>query len=343
VVGPTNITGETGTDAINTIAFANGNCADAYIGGNFTSVNGTAVNDIAEIDTTTGNVVTSFAANANNTVDSIVASGNHLLVGGKFTAINGSTIKRLVSLSPATGLSDGFVNLSVNSGMVYNQQLSHNGTLDLIEGSFTTVGGQSRPQMAMLNVSGTNATVTAWSSPTFAIACTDTWWARAAAWSPDDSTVYVATTGFHEVGVSSHGPQPAGNPCDVAMAFPATQASVSLTWDNQTGCDSLFAIAADTNAVYASGHERYSMNQNACDTLGAGGYNAPGMEGMDPANGNLYVTPTNSAGYYSRSRGIGADDELVTSAGLWIASDNDEGNPTCGGVTGRGGICFLPY
>ena len=46
------------------------------------------------------------------------------------------------------------------------------------------------------------------------------------------------------------------------------------------------------------------MNPDDCDTR-ARAYNAPGMEGLDPANGNLYVTPDNSAGYYSRDRGIG--------------------------------------
>ncbi len=40
---------------------------------------------------------------------------------------------------------------------------------------------------------------------------------------------------------------------------------------------------------------------------------------------------------------LGADDMLLTSAGLWIASDNDAGTDTCGGVSGLAGICFLPY
>ena len=127
------------------------------------------------------------------------------------------------------------------------------------------------------------------------------------------------------------------------MAFPATQASVSPRWINQTGCDSLYTAAADSQGAYFGGHERWSMNPNACDSLGSGGYSAPGMEGLNPASGALFVNSPGSAGYYSRARGLGADGMLVTSAGLWIASDNLDGSDTCGGVSGHAGICFLPY
>ncbi len=112
---------------------------------------------------------------------------------------------------------------------------------------------------------------------------------------------------------------------------------------NYTGCDSLYSAAADANGAYFGGHERFSMNANGCDALGNGGYNAPGMEGLDPANGNLYVSSDGSAGYYSRDRGLGADDMLTTSAGLWIASDNQSGSQMCGGAQNLSGICFLPY
>ncbi len=127
------------------------------------------------------------------------------------------------------------------------------------------------------------------------------------------------------------------------MAFPATQASVNPKWINQTGCDSLFSTAADSQAAYFGGHDRYSMNPNDCNALGAGGYNAPGLEGLNPASGALYVNSAGSAGYYSRARGLGADDMLLTSAGLWIASDNFDDSDTCGEVSGHAGICFLPY
>ena len=46
---------------------------------------------------------------------------------------------------------------------------------------------------------------------------------------------------------------------------------------------------------------------------------------------------------YSRSRGHGADDMLLNSDGLWIASDNFGGGTSCGGQAGFSGICFLPF
>jgi hypothetical protein len=63
----------------------------------------------------------------------------------------------------------------------------------------------------------------------------------------------------------------------------------------------LYSAAADSKGAYFAGHELYSMNQEACNTLGPGGCNAPGMEGLDPANGHLYVNSGGTAGYYSRA------------------------------------------
>ena len=75
---------------VNSIAFNGSNCSDAYIGGDFTSVNGTAVQNIAEIDTSTGNVVPGFGDHANFEVWTILPVNGHLLVGGDFTYINGT-------------------------------------------------------------------------------------------------------------------------------------------------------------------------------------------------------------------------------------------------------------
>ena len=49
---------------VNTIAFNGGNCADAYIGGQFTSAGGAAATNIAEIGTPTGALVPRFSHHA---------------------------------------------------------------------------------------------------------------------------------------------------------------------------------------------------------------------------------------------------------------------------------------
>ncbi len=355
-----NVVGTYGTtsdvsNTLNTIAFAKGNCADAYIGGHFTSVNGTAVKNLAEISTTTGNVVTAFKSNAAGVVETIAAAGNHLLVGGRFTTINGDTTDPyFVSLSPATGSSDGFLHLSIsgnyqfpgvssNATHVYNQQISPDNTLDLVEGDFTSAGGQARQQAFILNVSGTSATVTGWNAPELNTNCAtvEPFYAQAGAWSPDGSTVYFATTGYHPNGVPV-GATPRTGPCDAALAFPATQTAVNALWSNYTGCDSIYAVAADASAAYFGGHERWSMNPADCDEQGPGAYPASGMEGLDPATGALYLSADGTAGYYSKDRGLGADFMMTTSAGLWIASDNLDQSQYCGGVS-TSGICLLPY
>ena len=69
---------------------------------------------------------------------------------------------------------------------------------------------------------------------------------------------------------------------------------------------------------------------------GPGAIVAPGMEGLSPATGALTLNPT-------RGRGIGADDMLITSAGLWIASDNAQNTDMWGGKFNHAGICLLPY
>src|SRR5262249_48700666 len=258
---------------VNTVAFNGSNCADAYLGGQFTSINGTAVKNIAEVDTTTGNVVTAFGHSAGGQVETLLGVGGHILAGGYSTSINGSgAAPYMTSLDPTTGKDDGFVSLNIsgnyqfpgvssNATRVYNQELSHSGTLDLVMGDFTSVGGQPRQQIFMLNLATSPATITPWTSPEwdgsqgeatpsnphngypYECATVEPYSIQAAAWSPDDSTVYISTTGYHPNGWPVGG-TPRNGLCDAAAAFPATQGPVLHEWVNYTGCDSLYSAAA---------------------------------------------------------------------------------------------------
>jgi hypothetical protein len=332
---------------VNTIAFVGGDCSQAFIGGSFSSVSGHAVQNLAKISTTTGAVDPTFKTAADKQVETIVNVGTHLLTGGYFKNINGSTRDYYASLNPTTGSDDGYLNLNIsgnyqfpgvgaNPSRVFNQQLSHSGTKLLVEGDFTSVGGQHREQIFMLDLGATAATVDGWTSPEFLTNCNsnEAFYLQAAAWSVNDSQVFTATTGYKPNGSSASGPRT--GLCDSAAAFPATSTSVTHTWINYPGCDSLYSIAADSTTVYVGGHERWISNPNGCDNQGPGAIVAPGMAGLSTSTGALTWNPT-------RGRGKGADDMLITSAGLWIASDNDQNTNMCAGKFGLGGICFLSY
>jgi hypothetical protein len=342
---------------VNSIALTS-DCTHAYIGGTFTSVGGTAVENIAEIDTSAGAVVSGFGNSANDQVNTVLLTPNgHLLVGGSFTSMNGSGANPYyVSLNPVTGKDDGYLNLNIsghyvypgvgtNNTAVYNQQLSPDGAHVLAEGVFTKVQGNPRQQIFMLNLSASHGNVSTWNSSEFSQYCADKhpFYIKAAAWSPDESTIYVADTGFHPLGWN--GSFPLTGLCDAVAAFPGTRVGgLTHEWINYTGCDSLLSVAADSSAVYVGGHERWADNPKGCNAPGPGAIPAPGMGGFTPgASGGSLLPVGGTVGLYSRARGLGADDMLVTSAGLWIASDNFANASQCGGVSGLAGICFLPY
>jgi hypothetical protein len=277
----------------------------------------------------------------------MLAYKDHLLVGGNFTRTNGYSRYYYESVSPSTGKVDGFVSLHLtgqltnSSRKIYNQQLSHSGNLLLVEGSFTGVAGQPRQQIFMLNLGGSTAKLTGWTSPDLSKNCVsrESFYVRAAAWSPNDSTVYVADTGDHPSNWST-GQFPLWGMCDAVAAFPATQKSVNRSWIEYSGCDSYYSVAADDSAVYAAGHPRWADNPNGCNTAGPGAIADPGLQGLNPANGADKTS--GGSPMYSMSR-ANADDMLMTSAGLWVASTNRFNANVCGGASNHSGICLLPH
>jgi len=334
-----------------------GDCRHAFIGGNFSQAGGSSAHNIAYIRTYNNTMVQDWAHSANGQVDTLLRTGgNHLLVGGKFTAINGSSKKYYVSLNLSNGRDDGYLNLNIsghyvypgvgfNSTEVYNQQLSPDGAHVLAEGTFTMVQGNARQQIFMLNLS-TSANVSTWYSNEFNGFCATKhpFYVKAAAWAPDMSNVYIASTG--KAPFNWNNTFPLTGLCDVVAAFPgARHGGLSHEWINYTGCDSLYSVAADSTTVYVGGHQRWANNQNGCNNAGQGAIPAPGLGGFTAgaSGGTLRKNSAGTAGLYSRDRGLGADQIYRTSAGIWIASDNQGGSDTCGGVSGLAGICFLPY
>jgi hypothetical protein len=329
-------------------------CKHAFIGGKFTQVDGSAADNIAYIRTYNNTMVQDWAHSANGLVDTILRTpNNHLLVGGQFTSINGSSKKYYVSLNLSNGKDDGYLNLNISghyvfpgSGVsnteVYNQQLSPDGGHVLAEGTFTKVESSARQQIFMLNL-GSHGNVSTWNSSEFNAFCADKhpFYIKSAAWSPDMSAVYVADTGFVPQGWNKQ--FPLTGLCDAVAAFPATRnGGLTHVWINYTGCDSLYSVAADNSTVYVGGHERWANNANGCNQAGAGAIPSQGLGGFTHS-GSVLTASGGTTGLYTRGRGLGADQIYRTSAGIWIASDNESGTDTCGNASGLAGLCLLPY
>jgi hypothetical protein len=333
---------------VNSVALS-ADCRTAYLGGSFTTVNHVAARNLVAVDAATGQVLNGFARNVSAQVQTVFVSGSHVLVGGYFSSINGSSAHRYVaSLNPLTGKDDGFLDLRIsgtyvypgvqpNGTRVYNTEVSHDGSRLLVMGDFTSVGGQHREQIFMLDLA--TGQVTGWTSDAFYAKCAtvEPFYLQAAAWSWDDSAVYVATTGYKPYNKPA-GSTPRTGLCDATAAFPSSPVDhPKATWINYTGCDSLFSVAADQSMVYVGGHHRWISNPRGCDFAGPGAIPAPGVSGIDPTTG-----AGSTAWNPTRDRGQGADDMLVTAAGLWVASDTFFGSKWCGGFR-HPGVCFFPY
>jgi hypothetical protein len=334
---------------------------DVLIGGQFTTVGGVAVRNLAKVDEVTGANQASFTLHPAGRVAHIevvrdLGGAMHALVGGYAAPF-------LRSVDPVTGANQSYLGnitlsgkyefpgAAAHSTRIYNMTVHPTpyqpGSTTvhpavLMTGVFTSVGGQRHEQVFRLNLTPGTATVSRWAPADLYAHChwKQPFYAQDAAWSSDGTRIFVVTTGYRlksEIDMPvSQRPERRTGPCDAVISYPTTEAEFTgYQWINYTGCDSLYAVATDAQTVFIGGHQRWISNGNACDKLGAGGRVQAGLGEVTPTNGVAQAGP-------NRGRGLGANDLLRTSAGLWIASDNQANTAGCGNATARMGICFLP-
>lgn len=130
-----------------------------YLGGGFTTVNGAPQGRLAAVTSDTGSLVPGWSGTpSNNLVRALVADEqDRLFVGGNFSRIGGRAIARLAAVSQSTGAVDaGFVPAPSNT--VRALALSDDGTRLYAGGSFTAIGGASRPGAGELDATSGRAT-----------------------------------------------------------------------------------------------------------------------------------------------------------------------------------------
>jgi PKD repeat protein len=131
-----------------------------YIGGTFTSINGSSRFRIAAFSTATGALITTFKPILGTQVNAIVATNTTVYVGGNFTSAAGVTRNRLAAFSAATGAllgwnpnADGNVNAMV---------MTPDGSRLIVGGAFQNVAGA--PNYGLAAVDATTGAVLPWAA-----------------------------------------------------------------------------------------------------------------------------------------------------------------------------------
>jgi PKD repeat protein len=291
-----------------------------WAGGFFNNVNGAAAKSLVRLKVSDGSRDTGFVPPVmDGRVKDLKLSGGRLWVSGTFANVAGTPGAGLVTLNPNTGARDSYMGLTIsgvhNGGVtqVLKFDIAPNGQKLIGIGNFTTVAGQARRQIFMLNISGPSAALANWQTNQYTHICGSGFqsYMRDLDISPDGRFFVVSTTGGYGSGSTSS--------CDTTQRFEVNGVGTGIlpTWVDKTGGDTTYAVAITGTAVYVGGHFRWQNNPFAGSTGSRGAVAREGIAALDPANGlPLQWNP-------GRTKGIGVFDMLATPQGLWVASDTD--------------------
>ena len=291
------------------------NRGSLYVGGTFTVFNGVPRRGLVKINPTTGKVDRRFNAHLNGAVFDAQVAHHRLVIGGEFG-------RRLKAVNLHTGAPSRYLDLHIAGDLdgpggarprVYRFAINAQRTRLVAVGNFVTVDGRTRARAFMVDLGARRTALDPWYYRPFTHRCShhpdylrDVDFSPDGRWFAVDGTGYVSRPG--DVGTTV---------CDAAARFETRIAHPTKpTWINYTGGDTLQSIAVTDAAVYVQGHNRWLDNPQGNDTCGTGCVSRRGIGAISPTTGRaLSWDPT-------KDLHVGGKDLLLTSAGLWVASDS---------------------
>lgn len=300
-----------------------------YLGGSFSTVNGTTARNLVQVSVATGARVGAFAPSGiNGAVFDLASSGSRLFVAGTFTSVAGAPHGGLAAVAATTGAVDEYLGVDVTENHNWTQgsqgargavgvrdlAVSPDGSRLIAIGNFQRADGLLRDQVVSVLLQPGGAVVDPdWRTRRYEAPCFS--WAydfyvREVDFSPDGSYFVVVTTGGNNTGTL----------CDTAARWEVadTGDDVQPRWSADAGGDTLHSVAVTDVAVYVGGHQRWMNNVLGNDSPGPGAVPRPGLAALDPRTG---IPLTWNPG--RNPRGIGAEALLATPAGLYVGSDTE--------------------
>ncbi len=242
-----------------------------FAGGDFTSVAGQTRNRLAKVSASSGSL-SSWKPSASSSVRALAIKGSRLYVGGTFSTINGVALSRLAALDTSSGAVKTDFQPRPNAG-VRALAVAPDGTRLYVAGSFTSIGGAARRNLAAVGPSSGSARSWApnpdWFAYSVVVDGTRVYaggagtGGRVAAWRPssssplweksldgDTNTLAVTANALYAGG---HFHVAAGQPREKLAAFDPTSGGVH-PWN--PGADSIagiYAVAAATAGLHVGG------------------------------------------------------------------------------------------
>ncbi len=294
------------------------------VSGQFTSIGGRSIRNVAKIDPATGAAVAAFAPTPNGMVYDMHLAGGHLYLGGSFTKVGSATRTNFAVIDPASGAVRAGADVAFNGAprgkvnRIMRLDVTPDGKKLVAIGNFARVGGQVRENVAVLDLTTAgSATVAGWRTDRYKdLTCGN----AGSSWDTITYDVDIAPAGGWFVIVTTGGPGGTSKLCDSAVRWEiGATGAASPTWINWTGGDSLTSVAVTGAAVYVAGHNRWVDNPEGRDSAGPGSFAVDGIAALSPSNGKA-IRSWNPG----RATGLVAPRIVPTAEGLYVLSDSDK-------------------
>jgi Domain of unknown function (DUF5122) beta-propeller len=337
---------------VKALAAAPGN-NELFVGGEFGTLNGAAARKLVKLNAVNGALDPNFNMSVSAAVKDVVVNGSRLFLAGDFTSVAGQPRGGLAVVDAGSGALDGAVDVAFtvprqgNEPRVETIAVTPDGATLVAGGNFTMVDGQTRWQVALVDVGSNPAKVLDWQTDRFDDRDQQGQYRCASAFDSHPRDVDISPDGAYFVMVTTGAYTSRGSLCDTASRWEISARGSGLqpTWADYSGGDSFTAVAITGPAIYVGGHPRWLNNPksdgtNQTASPGPGSVTREGIAALDPASG--LPLPWNPG----RERGEGAWALASTPDGLWVGSDTDKIGgwtaPGCEGCEFHQKLAFFP-